>query len=391
MVLLMDAARETPRQLLVSPEVFFVAYLLNGKRDRRDVQAEFMRRTGELLPSEDLQKITGFLDEALFLNSPAYDEHARKLRETRAREEEEFRKSPVRKARSAEHGYPSGAEALRAFLKGFFTDPRGPGLPGETRAGICRGAVVPHIDLRRGGTTYARAYKALAESERPEFFVVLGVAHAGGRELFTLTEKDFETPLGTVHTDKEAVRALRETGGGDALFAEEFAHRDEHSVEFQAIFLRHLFGEKVRVVPVLCGSFHEFFIEGKDPMTDDRVKRFVEALATVAEARRACFIASSDLSHVGFRFGQTEPLTREILGKVEEEDRKMLAHVEGLDADGFFSSVAREHNSRNICGFVPIYLTLQASGAESCELLEYAQSPEEEMQSVVTYASLILR
>ena len=297
----------------------------------------------------------------------------------------------MRKAKLAGQGYPAGAEELSTFLKSFFTDPRGPGLPGAERGGRCRGLVVPHIDLRRGGTTFARAYKALAESETPELFVVLGVAHAGGEALFTLTEKDFETPLGLVETDKEAVGALREAGGGDELFAEEFAHRGEHSVEFQALFVRYLFGEKARIVPILCGSFHEFFVEDKDPMEDERVKRFVEALAGVARTRRACLIASSDLSHVGYRFGHQQPLTPILLRKVEREDRKMLAHVEGLDARAFFSFVAREKDRRNICGFVPMYVALQASGAGSCELLEYAQSPEEPTQSVVSYASLVLR
>ena len=391
MVLLLDAAGESDRQMLVSPAALLIAQLLDGKRDKLDVQAEFLRRTGEMLLTETLQQITGALDEALFLNTPAYEEHSRKLREERAREEAEFRKSPVRKAKLAGQGYPAGAEELRTFLKSFFTDPRGPGLPGTERSGVCRGLVVPHIDLRRGGTTFARAYKALAESETPELFVVMGVAHAGGEALFTLTEKDFETPLGLVETDKEAVGALREAGGGDGLLAEEFAHRGEHSVEFQAIFLRYLFGEKARIVPLLCGSFHEFFAEGKDPIEDGRVKEFVEALGDLARSRRACLIASSDLAHVGCRFGHAQPLTPVLLRKVEDEDRKMLAHVEGMDAGAFFSFVAREKDRRNICGFVPIYLSLLSSDARECELLEYAQSPEEETQSVVSYASLVLR
>ena len=391
MVLLLDAAGESPHRLLVSPEVFLVAQLLDGTRDALDVQAEYLRQAGTMLFTETLQQITGSLNEALFLKSPTYEEHSRKLREKRAREEEEFRNSPTRKAKLAGQGYPAEAEELRSFLKSFFTDPRGPGLAGDERAGKCRAVVVPHIDLRRGGTTYARAYKALAESEGPELFVVLGVAHAGGEVLFTLTEKDFETPLGLIETDKEAVDALKEAGDGDELFAEEFTHRDEHSVEFQALFLRYIFGERARMVPVLCGSFHKFFIEDKDPMEEGRVRNFVEALTEVAQTRRACLIASADLSHVGYRFGHAQPLTPELLGKVEEEDREMLAHVEGLDGGAFFSHVAREKDRRNICGFVPIYLLLQASGAESCEFLEYAQSPEEETQSVVSYASLVLR
>jgi AmmeMemoRadiSam system protein B len=72
----------------------------------------------------------------------------------------------------------------------------------------------------------------------------------------------------------------------------------------------------------------------------------------------------------------------------------MLAFIEAGDADGFFEFVRKEEDRRKICGLTAIYVTLaacEAAGARAKgRLLHYAQSPEEETQSLVSYAAVAL-
>ena len=83
----------------------------------------------------------------------------------------------------------------------------------------------------------------------------IGVGHGLQEGLIALTEKDLETPLGTLPNDRALVSELREASG-PAAAPDDFAFRGEHSVEFQAVLLRHVLGRSdVPVVPVLCGSF----------------------------------------------------------------------------------------------------------------------------------------
>ena len=71
-----------------------------------------------------------------------------------------------------------------------------------------------------------------------------------------------------MHTDVELVDALTKKVAerlgqprADALFKDEYHHRGEHSLEFQAVFLRHALearsaaaaAPEPRIVPVLCG------------------------------------------------------------------------------------------------------------------------------------------
>jgi hypothetical protein len=61
---------------------------------------------------------------------------------------------------------------------------------------------------------------------------------------------------------------------------EEFLHRNEHSIELQAVFLRHVFGASrpARIVPVLCGPIMDAVGERRDPLQAEPIAAFVAAL-----------------------------------------------------------------------------------------------------------------
>ena len=67
---------------------------------------------------------------------------------------------------------------------------------------------------------------------------------------------------------------------------EDYCHSVEHSIEFQVVFLQHLFGPGVRIVPVLCGPFARSTAGPGRPEDDEGVRRFLGALGELAAARR---------------------------------------------------------------------------------------------------------
>ena len=84
----------------------------------------------------------------------------------------------------------------------------------------------------------------LKAHDPPELIIILGTSHYGsGPELFSATKKNYATPFGAVKTDAEFIDRLSARYRGD-LFADELLHRNEHSIEFQALFLKWALGNR---------------------------------------------------------------------------------------------------------------------------------------------------
>src|SRR5205807_1549712 len=101
--------------------------------------------------------------------------------------------------------YEGEPQALRAQVRRLFTGRGGPGLPGPARRdGRLRAALLPHIDYHRGGVSYAWGFKEVFEHTDASLFVIIGTSHYSGQR-FTLTRKDYATPLGIAPTDQAYV------------------------------------------------------------------------------------------------------------------------------------------------------------------------------------------
>jgi AmmeMemoRadiSam system protein B len=385
LVCLRDPHGFSDRLVLLPPEILFVVSLFDGNHSILDIQAEFARRYGDILPGEKVREIVQQLDAALFLDSERF-------REARQRTVEAFRAATVRPASHAGTAYETDPQALTQHLNGLFDGPEGPGRPGqETRSpeGTLRGLIAPHIDLRRVGKSFAWAYAELARASRARTFVVLGISHVETRRRFVLTAKDFETPLGAVPADREFLERLR-AGCSSDFFEDEFVHRGEHSVEFQALFLRYLYPSRreLAIVPVLCSLPPEAYT-GVPLGENTEIREFLAALGAALEAygEEACCLAAVDLSHVGRRFGQDLTLGPEILEHVERDDRAMIRRILERDAAAFYQGIREEKDRRNVCGVPAIYCLLRVleGRAGSSKLLRYEQAVEEATQSVVSF------
>jgi hypothetical protein len=379
-----DATGLSDRVVTASPRALRILQVLDGKHNLLDIQAVLARSSGDIVFSDDIRKVLDVLDKALLLEGERFETwHAQLV--------ESFSRSPVRKPASAGHAYPADPKELRAFLDGVLDEaaPHQSAAP----AGL-RGLIAPHIDYARGRKTYADAFDALARAGGADLFVILGTAHNDTAERFALTRKNFQTPLGDAVTDAGFVDELLRRSGRD-LFRDEFAHRAEHSVELELVFLQHVCRKAKRdfkVVPILCGGFHRAMEKDVSPMELPGVAKVVEALRDMlAREKRDCVvIAGADLSHVGPRFGGSAPLTKAFLQNLAVADRATLAFVEKHDPGGFFDNISREENARNICGVAPIYLALKVLEPARVKRLRYEQWAEEDGSSAVTFAACVI-
>jgi AmmeMemoRadiSam system protein B len=353
-----------------------------GLRWLSEVQTVFAKATGSFIQLSDIQKIVEQLDKSSFLETPA-------VQKKRAKMIDDFRKSPVRKAFHQGGGYPENSLELASFFGSFFTNPKGPGkaLPDHPSNALAPlGLIAPHIDFHRRGPAYAWAYQALADSPPPDLIVALGVAHVSPPSPWVMTRKDYETPYGSMKVDEGLYDEIKQCLWYDPL-SDEPVHRGEHSLEFQAVWLRYLWKEKTPPwVPILCSSF-ERFCPDKAPSTiptiEEALKKIGDKLSARARAgQKILVLAGVDLAHVGPRFGDQIELTPELGKKIESEDRVSLEKAFRLEPDPFYMSVVADDHWRHVCGLSALYTALRfmrALGGDKTppgRLLTYGQAPD---------------
>ena len=394
LICLRDPSGLAPEPIMLGMGAYFLVTLFDGTNSTLDLQAAFSHRFGEVIPSEKIRELVTALDRAHFLDSPAFAQRLRGVRE-------EFHRSPARVAALAGLCYETEPSRLRGEIESFFERPNAPGrgalaAPTASAPGLA-GLIAPHIDPRRGAAAYAWAYNELRRRERPELIIILGTSHYGaGPELFSATRKDYLTPLGAVPTDRAFVERLaaRYAGsrGGD-LFADELLHRNEHSIEFQALFLAWALGvEGYQVVPILVSSFHQMVRDRESPDGNSRVARFIGALREelAVERRRVLILAGVDFAHVGRKFGDSFGVDDAVTERVRREDLALIKTIKAGDAAGFFSDIAREGDRRKICGLAPMYTQLALLSGRPARLLHYDIALEPQTDSLVSFASLAI-
>jgi len=387
---LTDPLRLSEAVLLAPMALVPVLSLLDGRHTFEDIRQQCKSRHGMDVSEEIYLDMVSSLDEAHFLEGDAFASWSASLKDA-------YLSAPVRPAFLAGKSYDADPTLLRSHIDGFFTGADGPGMPVKnlsSPAKPLRGLVAPHIDFHRGGATFAWAYKSVAEQADADLFVVLGTVHAPTKHIYNLTAKSFETPFGVLETDAGFVEQLSEKLTVNS-FQDEFAHRGEHSIEFQAVFLQYLFADArpVQFAPILVGSFHPFVAERRSPRGDAQVETFVAALKETIAAHRqnggkVCLIASVDFAHVGPQFGDESPVDEARLEGLARADGKSLEAVCGGDAEAFYWSVAEDGDARNVCGLAPVYTMLRVLDDCEGEVLRYSQWPDP--NGTVTFSSVAL-
>jgi len=371
--------------LFLPPNIFYLVQFLDGAHTRNQIAGEYLKRFGELLMPNWVDKFLADLDEKLFLEGERFETVKQSLVKA-------YRAEPARPAVFAGKSYEADPEKLKAQLGGFFSSKEGPGTkPSENAGKALKAIVAPHVEFSQAGPIYAWAYNEFREARTPDVFVILGAARGIIDSLFACTDKDFATPLGLVKTDREFLRLFREQGGAP-FFEEELAHRKDHAIEFQAVFLQHLFGgtKPFTIVPVLC-SFSHLHFSHPDLLTQgERIGRFIEVFrkALAAFGREVCFIVSGDLAHIGMRYGDIKPPTDFAFHKTMQSDLAMLKHAEEGKPDEFLRFIQQEDDARRIGLLPPLYTMLKLLDNPQGTVLRYDRATVDQYNSTVTYAAM---
>jgi len=380
-IVLWDPTGLTGEKLVLPLNYFFIIQHFDGQHSVADVGALYLKRFGEFLLPNKVEQLVKDLDAKLFLEGD-------RAASARQQARNGYRQAPRRRAAFAGKSYEADGAKLRKQIDGFFSSPEGPELkPSDNRGKPIKGLVAPTYDLKQAGPVYAWAYKELQDAQQPDVFVVVGTANAGLENLFAVTDKDFETPLGVVETEKSIVNRLRSLSPD--VFEEDLAHRAEPAIEFQLPFLQTNPGAAapVTIVPILS-SFSAMSL--RDSTVRGTVDRFLSTLreAIAASGKAVCIIAAGELAHLGLRYGDKGPPTDFSFHRSMQHDLEMLKFVEDIKSEEFAAYIQEENDQRRISGFSPIYCLLRLIQAEKGQVLRYDRGITDQYNSTVTYVSM---
>jgi AmmeMemoRadiSam system protein B len=376
-----DPYRYSDAMLIIPPVLIECLQCFDGRQTELDLRASLVRLTNSLDVSAIGQHLIDTLANAGFLEDENFDRmrHERKS---------EFAASPLREPAHAGTAYPAELDELRGTMLRYMTH----GAPGPAPAfdGNLLGIAAPHVSPEGGWQSYRSAYRVLGSEHRERTCVILATSHYGESERFGLTRKNFATPFGEAVTDRSLVDWLA-ARGGPAVEMEDYCFSFEHTVEFQVVFLQHVLGPDVKILPVLCGPFGRSLYRGGNPEDDDGVRRFFDALGELhdREAGRLLWVLGVDMAHMGARYGDNfEAIANEgRMAEVETRDRARMDRINSGDAHGFWDLVRENRDDLKWCGSAPFYTFLKSIPKLRGELLEYEQWNIDE-QSVVTFAGM---
>jgi MEMO1 family protein len=364
--------------------------LLDGTNSLGEIQTAFSTWSGQALAAAQLEVLLDQLDSTGYLEGPAFEAYYAGLLDG-------YRRNSVRPMGSAGAcGAP--LDQLPEYLDAALS--RAPASGAPPAAGPLLGLVAPHLDFPRGLPCYAAAYRALAGALRgphgrgpaPTRVVVLATNHWGRSQSVVTTEADFATPWGNVTTDRPFLRRLQDRCGGD-LMPYELDHANEHSVELQVVWLRHVLGDDFCIVPALCPDpSGPRGTSAGDPNGVD-LHRFSRALAELAadDPEPTLFVASADLSHVGGYFGDDRSLDGGFLAEVREADEAGLRWLEAGDPEAYRRHMSTTGNPTRVCSVGCLYTILAVlEGRARPRRLEYHQAVTSAAENCVSSAAYAL-
>jgi hypothetical protein len=378
-LLVRDAYHYADATLIIPPPLVECLGFFDGEGTELDLREALVRITGELDVSGIEEQLIGALDQSGFLENEVYQ----RLREEKHRE---FADSPRREPAHSGSAYPEERPELDETMHSY--------MEGGTRpeTGLL-GIAAPHVSPEGGWQSYQAAYRALGPEYKDRTFVVLGTSHYGEPDRFGLTRKPFATPFGEAHVDQELVDRLVAKADG-AIGMEDYCHSIEHSIEFQVLFLQHVYGPGIKILPILCGSYARSIYQGGRPEDDEDVKRFLDSLGELAssESNRLFWVLGIDMAHMGRRYGDrfAAMADRGPMEEVAVRDRARIDCVTAGDAEGFWSRVQENRDDLKWCGSSPLYTFLRAVPQARGKLERYEQWNIDD-QSVVSFAGMSFR
>jgi len=244
--------------------------------------------------------------------------------------------------------YPADPKRLASSVDAYIAGAKLPALEGQVVA-----VVSPHAGHRYSGAVAGHAFAAI-QGLKPELVAVISPMHyPAAPALLTTAHAAYETPLGVIPVDRQALRALEAAlEAENGLSITSVRHDPEHSLEIELPFLQRALGGDFRLLPVMVREASSFV-----------ARALGVALAKTLADRKALLVASTDLSHF-----YTES-TAHLL------DQEMLRRVEAFDPEAVLQ--AEEEGKGFACGRGALAAVLWAAkelGADTVKVLHYATS-----------------
>ncbi len=300
----------------------------------------------------------------------------------------EYLSNPIRPYIFAGNSYPKDIKKLNSFLDDLFSSSTEPLSTSKASA-----IIVPHIDLSLkdfSHPVYCSGYKSVAETDF-DLIVIFGTAHNESSDYFMLSRKDYSTPLGVVETNNEFINLWQDKLGYD-IHINEFAHKNEHSIEFQVLLSQYFFKNKnFKILPILVGSFYNNIVNKSLPESDIHFYNLVQSfkVAISESGLKPLYIASVDFAHVGKKFGDDFDALN-IIDELKVHDMELIDYILNNDKVSFIKKISDDCDKFKICGTSPIYSLLSVGDFTNTQLLKYNQWYEPETQSAVSFASVSL-
>jgi len=180
----------------------------------------------------------------------------------------------IREAAVAGRFYPRDATTLRADVQSFISEAEDAQLRPKA-------LIVPHAGYVYSGSVAGSGYRQLcAMTEQIKRVVLIGPAHhVACKGIATSTADAFETPLGRVRVDSDAVAELLKI---PCVHSFDAAHEPEHSLEVHLPFLQNLFDD-FTIVPLVIGSA--------------TIAEAAEVIEHLWDGAETLVVVSTDLSH----------------------------------------------------------------------------------------------
>jgi MEMO1 family protein len=244
--------------------------------------------------------------------------------------------------------YPADPNVLHSGMDTFFHEP--PTLVQDKHKPLALGAkqgntvlaiISPHARFDASGPVSAQAFKAV-RSQKVNRVYLLAPRHRIIFHGVALPKcPAFQTPLGNLQVDREAVSKLkyhRLFFSDDAVFV-----TDDHAIELQLPFIRYTFGN-VPIVPIMVG--------------DLRSRREIQLVARTLKQQLVpgdLVIISMDFTHYGAKYNFS-PYKNNVMQNIKELDFKAYDYIAHHDLDGFMAF--RNRTRAPLCGFTPCCILL---------------------------------
>ncbi|MDD5309537.1 MAG: AmmeMemoRadiSam system protein B [Deltaproteobacteria bacterium] len=221
--------------------------------------------------------------------------------------------------------YPGDPDTLRKAVRGFLD---AAGTAGAEKDRDIVGILTPHAGYPYSGPVAGESFRAVMGRGYKTVVVMALSHHRRAEKAAVLDRPAYDTPLGSVPIDRDAVKRLV-SEHGDVFMADERVFTGEHSLEVEHPFVQVAL-PGVDIVPIIVA------------VADEGMTAAIGRALFDAFGRRAdvLFVVSSDMSH----YNPYEEANR--------LDNHNLGLLEKWKIDEW--TVSASDGARGMCGFLPL-------------------------------------